>query len=327
MGNQHYKGENMSRKITKEQFLEMFKLRYPNSDIEIIEYTAISKPSVIKCKKCGKEFHNRIARQVIISFHCWGSKDETRYERAERLCKDSDEYEYIKKVNNRRGDVIMRHNVCGNEFRRSLQSVIDNPFSCPYCNTKSDKAKLTIEQAQQQIQNSIKIIEYVGSDKRNLYECQKCGFKFRQKQVCLIQSRGCPKCDRWKSKGESFIINLLEENDIIFKEQVAVPELPLQHFDFGVYDENDKLIYFIEVQGEQHYREVSVFRDSLEKIQERDDKKREYCKNNNIPLYELEYRKGKFYNLDILPFSSTTISAKESKTQAVGVWKALYLMG
>ena len=65
-----------------------------------------------------------------------------------------------------------------------------------------------------------------------------------------MQSRGCPKCDKWKSMGEKKIINLLASTGINFKEQVSVPELPLQHFDFGVYDDNDNLLYFIEVQGE-----------------------------------------------------------------------------
>jgi hypothetical protein len=37
-----------------------------------------------------------------------------------------------------------------------------------------------------------------------------------------MASRGCPKCDRWKSKGETYIANYLTERNIAFKEQVKV---------------------------------------------------------------------------------------------------------
>ena len=62
------------------------------------------------------------------------------------------------------------------------------------------------------------------------------------------------------------------------------------------------------------FEKREIFRDSLEKIQERDNRKREYCKKNKIPLYELIYKKGRIKNLDILSniICSTTISAKES---------------
>ena len=89
---------------------------------------------------------------------------------------------------------------------------------------------------------------------------------------------------------------ILEDNQIFYKEQVGVEELPLQHFDFGVY-EGETLLYFIEVQGEQHREEREIFRDNLAKIKERDERKREYCHTHNIPLYEIIYQKGKLLNL------------------------------
>jgi hypothetical protein len=116
-----------------------------------------------------------------------------------------------------------------------------------------------------------------------------------------MASRGCPSCNRWKSKGEVFIAHYLEEKGVNFEEQVKVPELGTQKFDFGIYKDG-KIECFIEVQGEQHFEKREIFRDSLEVIQARDERKRAYCKEHNIPLYELIYKKGKFLNLDILPF-------------------------
>jgi predicted nucleic acid-binding Zn-ribbon protein len=165
---------------------------------------------------------------------------------------------------------------------------------------------LPVEEVQkrldEQFSGEIKILEYNGQLEKNKYKCLKCGLIFTQQHTCLIQSRGCPKCDKNKSNGEKYIAKLLEQKGIKFEEQVGVTGLPLQHFDFGIYDENNLLLYFIEVQGEQHREEREIFRDSLAKIQERDERKRKYCRENNIPLYELIYQKGKFKNLDILPF-------------------------
>ena len=58
----------------------------------------------------------------------------------------------------------------------------------------------------------------------------------------------------------------------------------------------------IECQGEHHYKEIDYTRDSLETIQERDERKRIFCKKNNYPLYEIVYENEKFLNLEILPF-------------------------
>ena len=52
-----------------------------------------------------------------------------------------------------------------------------------------------------------------------------------------------------------------------------------------------------------------------------DEQKREFCKEHNIPLFEIINNSGKLTNLDILDkflSNSTTISAKESTSQANG---------
>ena len=51
MGNQHLKGENkMSKKITPEEFLQRFKRSYPDSEIELLNYSGISSKLGIRCK-------------------------------------------------------------------------------------------------------------------------------------------------------------------------------------------------------------------------------------------------------------------------------------
>lgn len=303
----------MSKKITTEQFLSRFYRNYPEAKIELLNYTAISNPLKIKCLICGKVYEQTRAREFFNHFYCCGSHPEIfKIERLKEMYKENLEFDFVKQVDKNR--FVVHHRKCGQDIIRVIANSLDNPFACKYCDTSKHSQMLPIQEVQTIIDTrffgDIQILDYNGQLEKNHYKCLKCGLIFTQKQVCLMQSRGCPKCDKWKSKGEKFVANLLESHKIEFQEQVSVPELPKQHFDFGVYKQG-KICYFIEVQGERH-REQSTFKDNLEKIQERDDRKRQYCQKRGIPLYELMYQKGKLKNLDILPLDSTTISVKES---------------
>ena len=293
----------MSKKITKDEFITRFYRNYPDADIKIISYSAISNPSIIQCNKCGKTFSKQHAREFLSSYNCCGANNEKKINRLISIYDNSNEFTFIKKVD--KDHFIVHHNLCGQDLKKTISGALDNPFACKYCNTHSNSQKLDIQEVQHQLNdrffNTIQILDYNGQLQKNHYKCLKCGLIFTQKHICLLQSRGCPKCDRFKSNGEKKIAYILDQHGIDYKEQVSVPELPLQHFDFAIY-ENDNIKYFIEVQGEQHFEKREIFRDGLNKIQERDNKKLQYCLNNNIPLYELIYKKGQFKNLDILPF-------------------------
>lgn len=305
----------MSKKISKEEFLSRFYRNYPNARVELINYSAISNPLVLKCLKCGKTYRKERARDFLNCYNCCDAKGlERKIDKLKKMYEENDEWTFVKKVD--KDHFIAHHNKCGQDIKRVIANSLDNPFACQYCKTSANSQMLSIEEVQETLNRKffgdIQILDYNGQLKKNHYKCLKCGLIFVKQQTSLMQSRGCPKCDRWKSMGEKKIANLLISFGINFKEQISIPELPLQHFDFGVYDNDNNLLYFIEVQGEQHREERAIFKDSLAKIQERDERKRKYCKENKIPLYELIYQKGVIKNLDILPIGSTTISVKES---------------
>lgn len=306
----------MSKKILIEEFLSRFYKQYPEADITPLNYTAISNPLSIMCNKCGKVYNKARARDFITSFSCCGRYKETQVQHLESYYNRSKEFDFIKQIDDTY--IIVRHNTCGNEMKRTIKSCLDSPTACSFCQTSKKRNMLSIQEVQETLNkkffNEIQILDYNGQLEKNHYKCLKCGLIFVQRHICLLQSRGCPKCDRYKSMGERQVGKYLDEQKIHYKEQVSVKELPLQHFDFGIYDNNDNLKGFIEVKGEQHFEKREIFRDSLEKIQERDNRKREYCKKNKIPLYELIYKKGRIRNLDILSdiICPTTISIKES---------------
>lgn len=319
----------MSKKITKEDFLSRFYAIYPEAKIELLDYSSISNSLTIRCDCCGKEQHKRRAREFLNGFSCCGSHPEiTKIEKLKQIYKKNEDFDFIKQTD--KGHFIVRHKVCGQDLIRVISNSLDNPFACKYCGARSKSQLASIQDVQKTLdelfRGSIQALDYGGAICRNHYKCLRCGLIFTQKHFCLLQSRGCPKCNRYKSKGKVFVAKLLEQNGVEFQEQAKVPELPLQSFDFCVY-QNGEVAYYIEVQGEQHYDKVDIFRDSLDKIIERDKRKQKYCQEKGIPLYELVYLKGKIRNLDILPLDTTTISGRESTSQANGEGKDFYLEG
>lgn len=296
----------MSKKISKELFLQRFYKANPDAEVEILEYTAITRPGKIKCLKCGKVHSKNNCNYFISNYSCCEEKNRiTKYEQLAKRYEKSKEYDLIKRTPKDKDSIIVRHNTCGNEFKRSIQSAMRELENCPYCNSIKYKNMLPKSEVQRRIderfEGNIYILDYNGQSKKNHYKCLKCGFIFTTDQISLMASRGCPKCDRNKSRGKVEMAKYFKTKGLDFEEQVGVEELPHQHFDFCIY-KNNKIFCYIEVNGEQHYIKREIFRDSLEKIQERDERKRKYCKNNNIPLYEIKWFKGKFKNLDILPF-------------------------
>lgn len=103
----------------------------------------------------------------------------------------------------------------------------------------------------------------------------------------LTQSCGCIS----SSIGEQNIQKILEENDITYKKEYCIKEIGNLRFDFAIF-QNDQLIRLIEFDGMQHYSDRSGAwnkKDSLQKRQERDQRKNQWAQQNNIPLVRIPY--------------------------------------
>lgn len=76
--------------ITKEEIINRIKEKYPNQPFEIIEYTRVTKPFVIKCLKCGEitrfsKFDNFISSSRKGLCACYNDKNAlTRHKRNEK---------------------------------------------------------------------------------------------------------------------------------------------------------------------------------------------------------------------------------------------------
>ena len=297
----------MAKRITQEEFEARIIEIFPTAEFKILQYRTISGPCQIKCLKCGKIRKVEKASTVLKNKFC--CENEDRVETAIRRLDDTEDFQFIKYLKGE-DQILVKHDKCGMVFKRRSSLIIKSPNHCPYCSDNTGLA-LTIQQTQEQINkefnDSIKLLEYNAVRSQNTYKCLKCGLIFKQTQKNLLASRGCPKCDRFKSKGEKKIAQILQQNNIYYKEQVSFDDLSdgRQRFDFAIYKDKEmtQLNYLIECQGEQHYIDkTDIFQDSLEVVQERDERKRKYCKSKNIPLYEIEYFDGHLNNLNILPF-------------------------
>ena len=126
-------------------------------------------------------------------------------------------------------------------------------------------------------------------------KCTNCG-GFKDVPATLLKQGRTKSCGcLGASYGEAKIKQLLQENEVSFIEQYSFDDCKSNknyklRFDFAIF-KGQNLHCLIEYQGIQHYQSSPQF-DKWEnptERQERDNIKREYCKNNNIVLIEIPY--------------------------------------
>lgn len=134
---------------------------------------------------------------------------------------------------------------------------------------------------------------YSNDKKQSVWRCKcDCG-NYTTSTTNQLNFGRKSSCGCIKSKGEQKIIQLLQDNNIAFECQKTFDTciFPVSNrpalFDFYVDNK-----YIIEYDGEQHYIATNQgwnTSEHLEKIQERDQYKNEWCKKNNIPLIRIPY--------------------------------------
>ena len=287
--------------------------------VEIIEYNGLSNVVKYYCPRCHKIKSCNPARTLITKLslcdECYGVEKDIVKKNIDKLFNESTEYKMIvwHGVNKK---MVIKHEKCGNTYTRYPHNVLESFDSCPFCNSGACKQKLDISTMQQRIDETFgegqyKLIDYTGQlKKNNKIKCLNCGLIFNAQCSYFTETRGCPKCMKYKSKGEQMVQKYLEENNIPFEPQKRFKDCNnnLSSFDFCVYDQNNTM-HLIEVNGRQHYFESERF-DGLDTIQKRDQLKIDYCKEKNIDLIIIPYSKLTFSGInDFLSFlkGSTTI--------------------
>lgn len=183
--------------ITKEEFLQRFHKKFPEENIEILDYTAVSRPVKIKCNYCGKRHYYGTGDQLLASFKCCQQRRKEEREKIETIYNNSTDFELIKWVDSTH--LIVKHNKCGTQMRKLVESCLKEPYRCKYCEMEKQFTPETIEAARAQLNekfhSSLSLLEY-NKGENSVYKCNNCGFEFRYKHAAVMLSHGCPRCKK-----------------------------------------------------------------------------------------------------------------------------------
>lgn len=191
---------------------------------------------------------------------------------------------------------------CGRDFEATARRIRSDEFRCSCDRPRNWRLKSHDEFLSDlyAAQEYIDVCEgevYDGRHVKLKFKCKICGHTWHTTPAPLLRGLcGCPKCA--SSKGEEYVRDSLYDFDIRFVEQHRFSDCVYQRpliFDFYI----PSLNLAIEVQGGQHFRPVKYFggEDYFKKYQERDQMKRDYCKENNITLIELNYNNSNINKL------------------------------
>ena len=188
---------------------------------------------------------------------------------------------------------------CGNECIRTT-TVLNKKDTIHSCGCYNKTTRLDLSIIGKKF-GKLTVIEYKGE---SFYKCKcECGNEKVIRRDSLItgntQSCGCINY----SIGEKNIEKILKENNILFKPQYTNSELKLKKYDFAILNEENQVIRLIEFDGQQHYNDISGIwnsSESLKEIQNRDNEKNQYAKENNIPLVRIPYWERDNITLDLI---------------------------
>lgn len=104
-----------------------------------------------------------------------------------------------------------------------------------------------------------------------------------------VCSCGCVK----ESNGELKIKQILEQTNLNWQKQYRIKNdnNETMIFDFVLFDNQNNIKKCIEFNGEQHYKPIEIFggEEAFKNQQIRDQKKKDWCKKNNIYFQEIPY--------------------------------------
>lgn len=198
--------------------------------------------------------------------------------------------------------IKMRHNTCGNIWYPNPTWFLKGT-RCPECMYKLNGEKRTM--THKEFTDRVYAIEgdeyevisqYKKSDVKIKMKHNLCGTIYEVDPAMFLSGNRCPICTSLsKSNGETIIYKYLNSRNINFKSEYKIDDcanvLPLP-FDFAIFHD-DKLIGLIEFDGIQHFKPVKAFggEKSFQRQKINDNIKNNYCKEKQIPLLRISYRK------------------------------------
>lgn len=287
-------------KKSQEEIQQKIWNRFPNIQI-LSDYIGANNKVVLKCTNCGYQWETT-ARSVAQSKHgcpqCGVEKsfrEKSIQNFKEKLKKTDFEYiDYVGKINNIH-IVKVRCKTCGYIRTTNMNNVLR--FGCNKCAQKRmpqcipKTTEEFIKKAREIHGNKYDYskVNYIQNKEKVCIICPEHGEFWQTPNKHLYCQRGCPTCSG--SSLEKIANTTLLENKIKFEKEVFINYNGRRMFvDFVIDFNNHK--YFLELNGEQHYKEVLHWHSDgkgLIEQQQRDALLQEYCNSNNIPLYWIKF--------------------------------------
>jgi len=235
-----------------------------------------------------------------------GQKDKiTSYEEVVKKLKEigMEEYEIVTEFQGAKIPLGVRCKKCNTIAKRYVSQLYKKCY-CTRCSIeRRNKAKIVpYEEIQRRIDEQygagkyVPISEYIDTRIHMDFKHTECGFEWSVTPQNITRGYACPHCNKaTTSKGERMLYEIFNEYNINYKTEVSFEDLKVQkklRYDFGIYDGNDNLLFLIEYNGQQHYKDVKYFKKSGYNLQirrEYDLMKIKYARKNKIPLCIIPY--------------------------------------
>lgn len=267
-----------------------------NPNIEVIGKYISGKTKILhRCKIDGYEWE--VCPSNILSgkncLVCSGMKKKTHDEYVAEVEMINPNIEIVETFINVNTKILHRCKIDGCEWCVTPNAVLSGK-GCPRCAGNERYGHDGYIKRVAKINSNIEVLGvYVNAHTPIFHRCKNDGCEWLATPNAILSGSGCPKCN--ESKGEKAITNWLNKNNISYESQKRFDNCrnknPLP-FDFYLPHYN----VCVEYNGIQHYEPIDYFggQKKFENQILRDNIKREYCKKNNIYLFEIPY----YSNLD-----------------------------
>ena len=266
-----------------EDFCKKINEKYPNEELEVLQYTGAKEEGIILCKKCGSIYKLKNASNFLdknkkkICSKCIPRDDtiEIGY-KIKSLLNKTHNLKLLNTYTKITDDLEFMCLKCNGVFKRKPQIFLKSQ-KCPICETFSimKTEECFKKELIQKLNGEYELLgEYKGTNTKTLFRHNDCGFIFENTPHNILQKTPCPKCKRFNSKGEIKIKKFLDNNNIYYEQQKHFKELNQLSFDFYIPNKN----ILIEYQGEQHFHSIKFFGGEAKYLKqiENDNIKREF---------------------------------------------------
>ena len=268
--------------VTINEIQNRIESKFPNQPFEIVEYTRVSKPFVIKCLKCGKiaryaSFNNYYNSKRLGICSCYNQNNKftqhnDNIKKVEDIINNDSDIEFIEywyKVDTKKYMIRVKCLKCNQIYSKPIVEFIKNK-SCPFC---IGKELLNTQALKSILSNEYELLSQYKSTNDYIIVKHKCGFIWRTKAKKLYNYIGCPRCNKKRSKGEQKIEAYLISHNLDFEIEKSFSWQSNLKRRYDFYLPNFNLL--IEYNGEQHYLQNAYFKVPVEEQKLIDQEKQE----------------------------------------------------